>query len=605
MRLIGYSAGSDKFHKSNPRYGQVKDYLMMKRILMLFLLFSGIALSASKASALFEQPGKSLYLPADQAFMFDFQQQGNQLTLNWDIKPGYYLYRKQFSIVPNQEASLGEITYAKGADHEDEFFGKTEVYFQSARINASILSATNDGALQVTYQGCAEAGYCYPPETLNVPLQAVVATTQPRDETAPSADLVKQQGDTSPNAHDVPFSPLWALLIGMGIAFTPCILPMYPLISSIILGQKRPESLKRIFWLAMSYVQGMALTYTLLGLVVAAAGLQFQAALQNPYILVGLSVLFILLALSMFGLYNLQLPSSVQTRLVDWSNQQQSGSYIGVFIMGALAGLIASPCTTAPLSAILLYIAQSGNTLIGGLTLYLYALGMGLPLIAVTLFGHKLLPRSGPWMQYVKEAFGFIILALPVFLLERVLGDTWGIRLWSLLAVSFLIWAFALTLNSKNGWVRTLQVILLVLAFIASRPLQDGIWGNPAAEQQKTTLHFQQVTDWQELSQILAENRHQPIMLDLYADWCVACKEFEKYTFRDPQVQAQLSQFLLLQADVTDNTPKQKELLQQLNVMGLPTLLFFEKGKELTDSRVNGFMDAQRFNRHVQHLQQK
>ncbi|MBD2795924.1 protein-disulfide reductase DsbD [Xenorhabdus sp. 18] len=578
---------------------------MMKRILMLFLLFSGIALSASKASALFEQPGKSLYLPADQAFMFDFQQQGNQLTLNWDIKPGYYLYRKQFSIVPNQEASLGKITYAKGADHEDEFFGKTEVYFQSARINASILSATNDGALQVTYQGCAEAGYCYPPETLNVPLQAVVATTQPRDEIAPSADLVKQQGDTSPNAHDVPFSPLWALLIGMGIAFTPCILPMYPLISSIILGQKRPESLKRIFWLAMSYVQGMALTYTLLGLVVAAAGLQFQAALQNPYILVGLSVLFILLALSMFGLYNLQLPSSVQTRLVDWSNQQQSGSYIGVFIMGALAGLIASPCTTAPLSAILLYIAQSGNTLIGGLTLYLYALGMGLPLIAVTLFGHKLLPRSGPWMQYVKEAFGFIILALPVFLLERVLGDTWGIRLWSLLAVSFLIWAFALTLNSKNGWVRTLQVILLVLAFIASRPLQDGIWGDPAAEQQKTTLHFQQVTDWQQLSQILAENRHQPIMLDLYADWCVACKEFEKYTFRDPQVQAQLSQFLLLQADVTDNAPKQKELLQQLNVMGLPTLLFFDKGKELTDSRVNGFMDAQRFNQHVQHLQQK
>ncbi|MDC9581856.1 protein-disulfide reductase DsbD [Xenorhabdus sp. PR6a] len=578
---------------------------MMKRILMLFLLFSGIALSASKASALFEQPGKSLYLPADQAFMFDFQQQGNQLTLNWDIKPGYYLYRKQFSIVPNQEASLGEITYAKGADHEDEFFGKTEVYFQSARINASILSATNDGALQVTYQGCAEAGYCYPPETLNVPLQAVVATTQPRDETAPSADFVKQQGDTSSNAHDVPFSPLWALLIGMGIAFTPCILPMYPLISSIILGQKRPESLKRIFWLAMSYVQGMALTYTLLGLVVAAAGLQFQAALQNPYILVGLSLLFILLALSMFGLYNLQLPSSAQTRLVDWSNRQQSGSYLGVFIMGALAGLIASPCTTAPLSAILLYIAQSGNTLVGGLTLYLYALGMGLPLIAVTLFGHKLLPRSGPWMQYVKEAFGFIILALPVFLLERVLGDTWGIRLWSLLAVSFLIWAFALTLNSKNGWVRTLQVILLVLAFIASRPLQDGIWGDPAAEQQKATLHFQQVTDWQQLSQILAENRHQPIMLDLYADWCVACKEFEKYTFRDPQVQAQLSQFLLLQADVTDNTPKQKELLQQLNVMGLPTLLFFEKGKELTDSRVNGFMDAQRFNRHVQHLQQK
>ncbi|MDC9604351.1 protein-disulfide reductase DsbD [Xenorhabdus griffiniae] len=587
---------------------------MMKRILMLLLLFSSIALSPNNASALFEQPGKSLYLPADQAFMFDFQQQGNKLTLNWDIQPGYYLYRKQFNIIPNQEVSLGEISYAKGVDHEDEFFGKTEVYFQSARIDIPILSATNNGSLQITYQGCAEAGYCYPPETLSVPLQAVAAspsgnkTTPPTNITTNKEDSLQaplQQGDIPSESHDVPFSPLWALLIGIGIAFTPCILPMYPLISSIILGQKRPESLKRIFWLAMSYVQGMALTYTILGLIVAAAGLQFQAALQNPYILVGLSVLFILLALSMFGLYTLQLPSSLQTRLVDWSNQQQSGSYIGVFVMGALAGLIASPCTTAPLSAILLYIAQSGNTLVSGLTLYLYALGMGLPLIAVTLFGHKLLPRSGPWMQYVKEAFGFIILALPVFLLERVLGDTWGIRLWSLLAVSFLGWAFALTLNSKNGWVRTLQVILLALALIASRPLQDWVWGSPAAEQQKVTLQFQQVSDWQELSQILAENHHRPIMLDLYANWCVACKEFEKYTFSDPKVQAQLSQFLLLQADVTDNTPKQKELLQKLQVLGLPTILFFDKGTELTDERINGFMDAQRFNQHVQQLQHR
>ncbi|KMJ44638.1 thiol:disulfide interchange protein precursor [Xenorhabdus khoisanae] len=576
---------------------------MMKRILMLFLLFSGIAFSPIKASALFEQPGQSLYLPAEQAFMFDFQQQGNKLTLNWDIKPGYYLYRKQFRIIPKQ-ASLGEMVYAKGIDHEDEFFGKSEVYFQSARIDVPILSATNDASLEIIYQGCAEAGYCYPPETLSVPLQAVVASDQSNNETA-----VSQQESPQTKEHDVPFSPLWALLIGIGIAFTPCVLPMYPLISSIILGQKRPESLKRIFWLAMSYVQGMALTYTVLGLIVAAAGLQFQIALQSPYILIGLSVLFILLALSMFGLYNLQLPSSIQTRLVDWSNKQQSGSYIGVFSMGALAGLIASPCTTAPLSAILLYIAQSGNTLVGGLTLYLYALGMGLPLIAVTLFGHKLLPRSGPWMQYVKEAFGFIILALPVFLLERVLGDTWGVRLWSMLAVAFLGWAFALTLNSKNGWLRILQIVLLALVLIASRPLQDWMWGTPTAEQQKTAIKFQQISDWQELSQILAENSHQPIMLDLYADWCVACKEFEKYTFSDPQVQAQLSQFLLLQANVTDNGPKQKELLHKLQVRGLPTILFFDtQGKELIDSRVSGFMNAERFNQHVQqiqHLQQK
>ncbi|MGJ0630221.1 protein-disulfide reductase DsbD [Xenorhabdus bovienii] len=582
---------------------------MMKRILILLLLLICIAISPIKANALFEPPGQNRYLPVAQAFVFDFQQKDNQLTLNWDIKPGYYLYRKQFIITPIK-ATLGHFDFSKSVDHEDEFFGKTEVHFGSARINIPILSASNDSNLQVTYQGCAEAGFCYAPETITVPLSAVIASIPSANEAAKQPDITTSQKaslpqeESPPNVPDVPFSPLWALLIGIGIAFTPCVLPMYPLISGIILGQRRPDSLKRIFWLAMSYVQGMALTYTVLGLIVAAAGLQFQAALQNPYILVGLSILFILLALSMFGMYSLQLPSSVQTRLVDWSNQQKSGSYIGVFVMGILAGLIASPCTTAPLSAILLYIAQSGNTLLGGLTLYLYALGMGLPLIAVTLFGHKLLPRRGPWMQYVKEAFGFIILALPVFLLERVLGDTWGIRLWSLLAVAFLGWAFALTLNSKKGWLRTLQLILLVLALIASRPLQDWVWGNLATTQQQPSLKFQQVSDWQELSQILAENRHQPIMLDLYADWCVACKEFEKYTFPDPQVQAQLSQFLVLQANVTENGSKQKELLDKLKVLGLPTILFFDAhGKELPDSRVSGFMDAGRFSHHLQHLQ--
>lgn len=213
---------------------------------------------------------------------------------------------------------------------------------------------------------------------------------------------------------------------------------MYPLISAIILGGRRDVRASRILLLAFVYVQGMAVTYTLMGIIVAAAGLRFQAALQSPVILLTLSAVFILLALSMFGLFSLQLPSSLQTRLALWSNRQQGGSLSGVFLMGALAGLICSPCTTAPLSAILLYIAQSGNMLAGGGTLYLYALGMGLPLIIVTVFGNKLLPKSGPWMQSVKEGFGFVILALPVFLIDRVAGDLWGMRLWSLLGVAFL-----------------------------------------------------------------------------------------------------------------------------------------------------------------------
>ncbi|WP_036772898.1 protein-disulfide reductase DsbD [Photorhabdus australis] len=574
---------------------------MIKHTLMLFLLFFSSLFTPLAANALFEPPGQNLYLPADQAFMFDFQQKGDKLTLNWQIKPGYYLYRKQFRIEP-QQATLGKIALPQGTAHQDEFFGETEVYFQQLAINVPITEASDKSNIVVTYQGCAAAGYCYPPETRLVPLNTVIPSkTTNVIQTEP---VQKTPENPSNDQQSLPFSPLWAILIGIGIAFTPCVLPMYPLISSIILGSQRPKSLKQIFWLALSYVQGMAITYTLLGLIVAAAGLQFQAALQHPYVLIGLSVLFILLALSMFGLYSLQLPSSVQTRLVNWSNQQKSGSFFGVFAMGALAGLICSPCTTAPLSAILLYIAQSGNTVAGGITLYLYALGMGLPLIAVTMFGHKLLPRNGPWMQYVKEAFGFIILALPVFLLERVAGDTWGIRLWSLLAVSFLGWGFILTLRSQNGWIRVMQLILLVLTLIAARPLQDWLWDTSVTQQPQHSLNFRQINSWQELEHVMAQNSHKTIMLDFYADWCVACKEFEKYTFSDPQVQSQLRDTLLLQANVTHNSPQQKQLLETFSVQGLPTILFFDsEGKEIPDSRINGFMNAARFNEHLQHLQ--
>ncbi|MBS9440828.1 protein-disulfide reductase DsbD [Photorhabdus heterorhabditis] len=577
---------------------------MIKHTFMLFLLFCSTLFTPLTVNALFEQPGQNLYLPADQAFMFDFQQKGDKLTLNWQIKPGYYLYRKQFRVEP-QQATLGKITLPQGTAHQDEFFGETEVYFQQLAINVPITEANDKSNIVVTYQGCAAAGYCYPPETRLVPLNAVIPSeTANVIQTEPVQKTSESTSNDQQNQQNLPFSPLWAILIGIGIAFTPCVLPMYPLISSIILGSQHPKNLKQIFWLALSYVQGMAITYTLLGLIVAAAGLQFQAALQHPYVLIGLSVLFILLALSMFGLYSLQLPSSVQTRLVNWSNQQKSGSFFGVFAMGALAGLICSPCTTAPLSAILLYIAQSGNTVAGGITLYLYALGMGLPLIAITMFGHKLLPRSGPWMQYVKEAFGFIILALPVFLLERVVGDTWGIRLWSLLAICFLGWGFALTLRSQNSWIRVMQLILLILMLIASRPLQDWFWNTSVTQQPQHSLNFRQINNWQEFEHIMAQNSHKTIMLDFYADWCVACKEFEKYTFSDPQVQSQLSDTLLLQANVTNNSPQQKQLLETFSVRGLPTILFFDsQGKEIPDSRINGFMNATRFNEHLQHLQ--
>ncbi|EPF6111517.1 protein-disulfide reductase DsbD [Enterobacter cloacae] len=565
---------------------------MAQRFLTLILLLC----STSVFAGLFDAPGRSNFIPADQAFVFDFQQNQHDLNLTWQVKEGYYLYRKQVSITPAQ-ASVGALQLPAGEWHEDEFYGKSEIYRQHLSVPVTVQQADKGATLTVTYQGCADAGFCYPPETKVVPLSEVKASAA---NVAPLPAEVKREGEP---ASDLPFSALWALLIGIGIAFTPCVLPMYPLISGIVLGGKQRLSTARALLLAFIYVQGMALTYTALGLVVAAAGLQFQAALQHPYVLIGLSVVFILLALSMFGLFTLQLPSSLQTRLTLLSNRQQGGSAGGVFAMGAIAGLICSPCTTAPLSAILLYIAQSGNMWLGGGTLYLYALGMGLPLILVTVFGNRLLPKSGPWMETVKTAFGFVILALPVFLLERIIGDVWGMRLWAMLGVAFFSWAFIVSLGAKSAWMRLVQIVLLAAALVSVRPLQDWAFGTPVAQNQ-AHLNFIQIKNVDDLNQALAQARGKPVMLDLYADWCVACKEFEKYTFSDPQVQGALNGTVLLQANVTANNAQDKALLKQLNVLGLPTILFFnQQGEEQPGQRVTGFMDAAAFSAHLRDRQ--
>lgn len=565
---------------------------------LVFLLLLSL-FSATASASLFGQNSNSQFVPVNQAFAFDFSQKNDQLMLSWQVKPGYYLYRQQIKISV-QGATLAQWELPAGKPHEDEFYGKTEIYPDSLTLPFTLEQAGDGAQMTVTYQGCAAAGFCYPPETRSVPLNAVAAHSS-APAPAPPAAVSAAPDNRSDNA--LPFSPLWALLIGIGVAFTPCVLPMYPLISGIILGGNRQYRLGRLFALAMVYVQGMALTYTVMGIVVAAAGLRFQAALQAPAVLIVLSALFIVLALSMFGLFSLQLPSSLQTRLTLWSNRQQGGSLPGVFLMGALAGLICSPCTTAPLSAILLYIAQSGNMLAGGGTLYLYALGMGLPLIAITLFGNRLLPKSGPWMQTVKEGFGFVILALPVFLLERVIGDAWGLRLWSALGVAFFGWAFISSLKANRGWLRVLQILLLGAMLIAARPLQDWAFGNAPTAESAAHLSFNRISSVEQLNQQLQSSAGKITMLDLYADWCVACKEFEKYTFSDGQVQSALGQLQLLQADVTANSASDSALLQHLNVLGLPTILFFDaSGREIPGSRITGLMKPAAFRTHLQKL---
>ncbi len=388
------------------------------------------------------------FVPVDQAFPFSSFQQGSNLFLDWQVKEGYYLYQNRITITA-ENVTLGEYQLVDGEPYHDEFFGDVTIYTTPLSINLPLSDYQLGARIIVQYQGCAKAGFCYPPETqvvevskfdfsqpanseLNTASQSVSTPAKPQA-TGSNKTPVSEQDTLASKLAQSWWTPLLFLALGIGLAFTPCVLPMYPILTSIVLGSGQLNH-KRALLLSVVYVQGMALTYTLLGLVVASAGLQFQAALQHPSVLIGLSTLFVLLALSMFGVYTLQLPSSVQTWLNNLSNQQQGGSLAGVFAMGAISGLVCSPCTTAPLSGALLYVAQSGDLLTGGVALYTLAIGMGIPLILVAVFGNRLLPKAGAWMDKVKTAFGFILLAAPIFLLERLLPEIWATALWSLLA---------------------------------------------------------------------------------------------------------------------------------------------------------------------------
>lgn len=574
---------------------------LLRLITVLFLLTTTVPAVAG----LFDKANQ--FVSAEQAFRFDFQQQQHRLLLSWKIKPGYYLYQQKITFSP-YNMSLARWQLPTGTDHQDEFFGKTVIYSHDLQLPLTVNTAGPNATLTITWQGCAEAGFCYPLQTQQIPIDQLNATTTSIQPSLINTEAVvsKQQPANQNNASQtLPFTPLWALLIGIGVAFTPCVLPMYPLISGIILGSSRPRSLLQLLIPGVAYTQGMALTYTLLGIVVASLGVQMQAWLQSASILIGLSLLFIILALSMFGLFSLQLPASIQTRLTLWSNSQSRTAIGGIFIMGCLAGLICSPCTTAPLTAILLYIAQTGNVATGALTLYLYALGMGLPLLIVVLFGNKLLPKSGAWMQTIKQGFGFIILALPVFLLERIIGESWGLRLWSLLGISFFGWAFSASLHFKQGVGRWSQIIWLALALIAARPLQDWIFSPANIIVENTRPLFEPVADYAQLRAKLQQNNGKITMLDLYADWCVACKEFEKYTFTDAGVKTELGKLQRLTANFTTASDSNRQFQQQLSVLGLPSILFFDgKGQEIPGSRINGFMPAAAFLQHLQQLPQ-
>ena len=586
---------------------------MMKRIL-LFLFFIFTALSTQ--AGLFDK--KPAFLPVDEAFQFSAAKSENQenVIVNWSIAEGYYLYQEKISVKLNQEetSSFDKPTFSiSPEDYNDPYFGLMKIFKKpvQAIFKASQPPLKAEDVVEIAYQGCT-SGFCYPPEVKEIkvadlPIAQVTNTEKTSEKsTALSAQPKAEQDRLAESLFNSKYAVFGFFLLGLGLAFTPCVLPMLPLLSAIVIGQNQRPNMWRAFALSFVYVQGMALTYTLLGLIVAAIGLPFQVALQHPYVMIGLSIIFVLLALSMFGVFTLQLPSSLQTKLSLLSQQQKAGAFGGVFLMGMIAGLVASPCTSAPLSGALLYVAQSGDLFTGAITLYLLALGMGVPLILITLFGNKILPKSGMWMETVKKLFGFVMLALPVFLISRILPDEWTPRLWAMLGTAFFIWfAFQMPKNGR-GWV--FRILFLVAAMISVKPLQTWVWGEtstPSAVENKVVSHveFKKVKSEAELQQALAENNKSLVMLDLYADWCVACKEFEKETFSDPSVQKAFGDMLLLQVDMTKNSEENRALMTKYKVLGLPTILFFNRdGKEIEGSRINGFMPPVEFLQWIQKI---
>ncbi|HDY93301.1 MAG TPA: protein-disulfide reductase DsbD [Pseudoalteromonas sp.] len=574
-------------------------------------------------------PPQHFFLPVDQAFVFDFDQQGSTLFVGWDIAPDYYLYKKKIEVIA-KGANIQVGDSGSGEIIEDEFFGKTEVFFNTASVVSKLSNITEGAVVKVRYQGCAKAGLCYPPEVISIPLSVIsgaqiknVDQNSATDETAIAANTFAALNEptTEPTTNlddtkkELTFTEQLAsqslitnllifFVVGVGLAFTPCVFPMFPILSSLIAGQQN-LSTKKAFALSFVYIQGMAVTYAALGLVVAALGGQVQGYLQHPFVLISFSLLFVLLAMSMFGWYEIKLPSSMMSKLTQVSNNQKGGNYVGVFLMGVLSGLIASPCTTAPLSAALLFVAQSGDYLVGGLTLYVLSLGMGLPLLLLGTSGGKLLPKAGGWMEQVKTLFGFVMLVVPLILLERLVSADIILLMAGVLALATALylhhWQSSQTQSKLKTALWFAATLLVITGFTLTK---NYFWPVQVQTVQVSSQNneFKQVADLAELKEAVAQanDEGRMVMVDLYADWCVACKEFEHYTFPDAKVQSEFSHYQLIQIDLTESDNKTIELMEEYTVFGLPSILFFNtQGQELSTQRVTGFLNAEDFAKHL------
>ncbi len=580
-------------------------------------------------------------------------------TIKWNIQDGHYLYKKRFAFAAVNNASIGDADIPEGIWEEDAFFGNSEVFRGNAEIKLPVTLTDNqsEGVIKVSYQGCADIGICYPPiskeiklNTTTTPVVAslannVSATTASTNSalaangTAATAGAMASvaatkstsaasninnaqppQAEQDRLADSLKGNNRWltiATFFGMGLllTFTPCVLPMVPILSSIIVGGGENISTRRAFTLSLVYVLAMALTYTIAGVLVGLSGENIQATLQHPYVLTAFAFLFVVLSFSMFGYYELQMPAFIQNRLSSVSNRQKGGSFTGVATMGFLSALIVGPCVTAPLVGALIYIGQTGDAVLGGAALFALSMGMGLPLLIIgTTFG-KYMPKAGGWMDVTKSIFGVMLLGLAIYMLDRVIPG-WATMLLSallLITVAMFMGAFDSLPTEAPGWRRVskgfgfaaLVYGTLLMIGVATgtgtllKPMQGlslaGHQGGDAVEAHPT---FETVKTIEDLNARLADARasNTPVMFDFYADWCISCKEMEAFTFTDPVVAAKMNKTLLLQADVTANDDADKALLKEFGIFGPPAIIFYDsEGAEIKSSRVVGFMPADKF----------
>lgn len=579
------------------------------------------------------------FLPPDEAFRFGpGMEQPDSVALTWIIAEDYYLYRDRIQVTTDTPGvTLGKLQLPKGKPKHDEYFGDTEVYYEVLEASLPIARPAGAGKLDlnVTYQGCAEGGLCYNPITKKASLdlpptdQAIALSAADQVETSGTSAAAPASSSRAPVAEQDKLASLirdgnllavLATFFGLGVllSFTPCVLPMIPILSGIIVGQGGTVTPSRGFSLAFTYVQGMALTYAAAGAAFVLAFKQApQAFFQQPWIIGLMTLLFVVLAFAMFGAFTLQLPSALQTRLTNVSNQQKSGTYIGTFVMGALSALVVTACVAPAIIAALSVISQTGQIARGAGALYATGLGMGVPLLIVGASAGSLLPKVGPWMDTVKSLFGVLFLAVAVYLLSPLLPGGVVMLLWSLLAVLSGFWVFSLKARDgapvaaplrATGLIAVVYgVLLLIGAASGSKdPLQPldrlSAGGGAGARAQEHALAFQRIKTVADLESAVAAAKAQgrPVMLDFYADWCVSCKEMEKFTFPDPGVQSVLANAVLLQADVTANDDDDKALMTRFEIYGPPTIAFYgADGIERKDFRLVGFVQAERFREHV------